>query len=376
MPDTRWLTLLCLIAADLAMRACVAFYYRDHARVLRLLRLTPQVPGRNEHYYRRLDVALAPLPFLWTWIEIVAGVLAGGLWQTTVGWIAVVLWSGGRLRALQEFGHNAVHFALCRSRPWQWWLSDLFYQFPAFKRDMQSRHQTHTLEHHRHPNHPTLDPNRARVAAAGYTVGLSRAAFYWQLFYPLTPTGAWTNVATMARNSLLNRSCWSASARCVCLLVTAGLLYWAGGWRGVACGWLVPLLISYPLFAWLSLLTEHRWFIDGAPRERLELEYRMGRPTDYVGLTGWLVRVFIAPTSDAWHLAHSLYPGVRWNYLPAIDRHLKAHEPRYASHASEGLLFRRGNAPAALSELYERLVTAQQGDRLQSQEDRYERTTS
>ncbi|VEB41515.1 Fatty acid desaturase [Chromobacterium violaceum] len=82
----------------------------------------------------------------------------------------VVLWSGGRMRALQEFGHNAVHFALCPSHAWQWWLSDIFYQFPVFKRDMHSRHKTHG-DHHRKPNHPELDPNRARVFAGGYAAG-------------------------------------------------------------------------------------------------------------------------------------------------------------------------------------------------------------
>jgi fatty acid desaturase len=67
--------------------------------------------------------------------------------------------------------------------------------------------------------------------------------------------------------------------------------------------------------------------------------------------------VFICPSSDAYHLAHSLYPGVRWNYLPAIDRVLKVDEPRYSQHASEGLLLSSDGIPSALSELRDRLVT-------------------
>lgn len=58
---------------------------------------------------------------------------------------------------------------------------------------------------------------------------------------------------------------------------------------------------------------------------------------------------------------------MRWNYLPAIDRHLKIHDPRYTEHASEGLLFRRGNAPSALSELRERLVAQPLSGRLSTQ---------
>lgn len=364
MNDAPATALAWVIVLDLAMRAAVALYYRDSTRILRLLRLTPREPGRIETYYRPLDAWFAPLPFLWTWLDIVAGVLLGMLIPSPLVWLAVVLWSGGRMRALQEFGHNAVHFALCRSHAWQWWLSDLFYQFPVFKRDMHSRHKTHTVEHHRNPNHPSLDPNRARVIAGGYVAGVSPTTFYARLLYPLMPAGARANFSMMVRNSLLNHSRWTAFARCVSLVAAVAVLYWAGGWKGIVFGWLLPLVTSYPVFAWVSLLTEHRWLIEGSPDDRLELEYLMGRPTDYFGMSGWLVRVFIAPTSDAYHLVHSLYPGVRWNYLPAIDRHLKVHEPRYASNASEGLLIRRGNAPAALSELYERLVVTERDDQL------------
>ncbi|KVN07012.1 fatty acid desaturase [Burkholderia sp. MSMB1588] len=349
-------TLVALIATTLAMRAAVALYYRDSVRILRLLRLRPRLPEHVEHYYRPLDAWFAPLPFAWTWLDIVSGVVLASHFASPFAWLAVVLWSGGRMRALQEFGHNAVHFALCRSHAWQWWLSDVFYQFPVFKRDMHSRHQTHTVEHHRHPNHPELDPNRARVRAGGYTSGLSPFEFYMRLLYPLTPRGAWANIVTMARNSMLNHSVATAVARWIAVAIAAAVLYWAGGGKGVVFGWLVPLVTSYPVFAWISLLTEHRWFVEGPVRDRLDIEYLAGRPTDYFGVSGWLVRLFIAPTSDAYHLVHSLYPGVRWNFLPAIDRHLKIHEPRYTENASEGLLVRRGNAPSALSELYERLV--------------------
>ncbi|ROL75837.1 dihydrorhizobitoxine desaturase [Pseudomonas chlororaphis] len=354
--DTEHIVLLGLIAVSLLLRALVAFYYRDAQRVLRLLKLIPRLEGRREQYYRPLDTWFAPLPFVWTWLDIVAAVQAASIYSSPLAWLAVLLWSGGRMRALQEFGHNAVHFALCRHHAWQWWLSNVFYQFPMFKRDMRSRHQTHTLEHHRHPNHPQLDPNRARVHAGGYVAGLSPSGFYALLLYPLTPRGAWVNLTTLVRSSLLNHSRLTTLVRCLSVAAVAALLYAFGGWKGVLFGWLLPLLTSYPVFAWISLLTEHRWFIEGSARNRRELEYLAGRPTDYFGVSGWLVRVFIAPTSDAYHLAHSLYPGVRWNYLPAIDRHLKIHEPRYSSNASEGLLLPRGNAPTALSELYERLV--------------------
>ncbi|MET3133646.1 fatty acid desaturase [Oxalobacteraceae bacterium GrIS 1.11] len=363
-----WVAFAALVGADLVLRLLVHVYYADGERVLRILRLRPRRLEQREHYYQPLDAWLAPLPCIWTWFDIVAAALLAALLDNALGWLALVIWSGGRFRALQEFGHNAVHFALCRSHDWQWCLADFFYQFPAFKRDMHNRHIAHTLEHHRHPNHESKDPNRTRVYNGGMAYPLNSPQFYWRTLYPLSWAGLRTNLVTMARNSMLNHHYLTVLVRIVSLAAVGAVLYWAAGWRGVVCGWCLPLLSTYPLFAWWSLLTEHRWFVSGDSTSRRELECLMGRPTDYVGVRGWLVRVFICPTSDAYHLVHSLYPAVRWNYLPALDRHFKIEDPLYTAHASQGLLFSRDGIPSALSELRQRLtaVPPSQAD-LQSQ---------
>jgi fatty acid desaturase len=352
--------LAALLCSTLLFRAAVFLYYSDPDRVLRISRLRPRLEGTREQLYKPLDEWFAPLPFVWTWLDIFIAILLARRFDHPLAWVAVAFWVGGRFRALQEFGHNAVHYALCRSHGWQWWLSDVFYQFPAFKRDMHSRQITHTQEHHRHPNHEKLDPNRARVRDGGMRSGMTHAQFIGRLFYPLSPSGMMVNLKTMVRNSLLNHRPITAVARVVTLLVLSALLYAAAGWKAIVWGWLVPLATTYSLFAWVSLLTEHRWFtMPSWSEDRLTREYLAGRPTDYRGFSGWLVRVFLCPTSDAYHLAHSLYPGVRWNYLPAIDRVLKVEEPRYTQHASEGLLLSRDGIPSALSELRERLVSVE-----------------
>lgn len=353
----HWQVVAAIAALALLLRAVVALYYRDARRVLRILRLAPRPAGMREQHYRPMDAWLAPFPYAWIWLDIVGAVLAAAIVQRGWAWFLVVVWVGGRLRALQEFGHNTVHFALCPSHALQWWLSDFFYQFPAFKRDMFSRQVTHTREHHRQPNHPIHDPNRIRVAAGGMVFPLTAAQFHARLLYPLTPRGIVDNISGMARNARLNRNGTVVAWRLASLTLAGSVLYAAGGWLGVLCGWLLPLLTSYALFAWLALLAEHRWFVAAAPDEasRVAHELQAGRPTDYAGLSGWLVRRLISPTSDAYHLAHSLYPGVRWNYLPAIDRQLKIDDPDYTRFASTGLLFSRDGIPSALSELRERL---------------------
>jgi fatty acid desaturase len=344
-----------LAGCDIISRLVVHLYYSDHDRVLRICLLAPRDLPRSG-YYKRFDALLAPLPFLWAWMEIVVAVLLARALGGTFWWLVAIVVIGGRFRALQEFGHNAVHYALCRSHAWQWGLSDYFFQFPTFKRDMHSREITHTKEHHKNPNHETLDPNRARIRDGGMTYPMTPRQFYLRLLYPLSLRGLKVTIQTMWKNSMLNHSRFTLMLRLVSIASAAALFYSLAGWKGIALGWFVPLLTTNPLFAWLSILTEHRWFVSGKPVGRLETEYLAGRPTDYHGLSGALVRALISPTSDAYHLAHSLYPGVRWNHLPRIDRALKVMDGRYTAHASEGLLFSSDDIPSALSELRERLT--------------------
>lgn len=343
-----------LIIADVTMRSVVTLYYSDHRHILRIVNLVGGV-GRRPAYYHRFDPVLAPLPFLWAWLEITLWVLLARWFNVAAIWCVAIVGIGGRFRALQEFGHNAVHFALCRSRSWQWLLADFFYQFPAFKRDMHSREITHTKEHHRNPNHDSRDPNRARVAAGGMKGAISRGGFWRALLFPLTPVGFVANCTVMYRNTMLNFNWATLAVRLSSIMCFGWVFYTLAGWRGILLGWCVPLLTTYPLFAWIALLTEHRWFVEERPGGRRENEMWVGRPTDYPGVSGLIVRMLISPTSDAYHLAHSLYPGVRWNYLPTIDRFLKINDARYTAHASQGLLVSKVSIPSALSELRERL---------------------
>jgi fatty acid desaturase len=356
---TQVFVMTALLAVDLAARFVVWRYYADSDRVLRLLKLLPAEGRELGVYYKKYDEVLAPLPFIWTWIEIVLPVMLAASWDNPLGWLLLAVWVGGRFRALQEFGHNAVHFALCRSRGWQWTLADFFFQAPAFKTDIYDRQIRHTRQHHRNPNDPERDPNRRRVRDGGMVPPLMPWQFYLRLLNPLRPSAVAGRLAQLYRDSLVNHRRRTIVLRVLSLATSTTVLVAAGGWKGVAFGWLVPLATTYAVFVWLALLAEHRWFVDGPrPNDRMSIEFQAGRPTDYTRLSGAVVRVLVSPTSDAYHLAHSLYPAIRWNYLPAIDRALKIAEPRYTEHASEGLILDRGGIPSALSELRDRLVHA------------------
>jgi fatty acid desaturase len=122
-------------------------------------------------------------------------------------------------------------------------------------------------------------------------------------------------------------------------------------------GWLIPVFAIYPLFAWWSLLTKHRWHSPVTPtRDHREHDYEHGRATDFCGALGAVQRYLIFPMSDAYHLCHHIFPYVRHEYLPVVDRALKIQQPRYTQYISSGMFIERQGQPAALSELYLRLV--------------------
>jgi fatty acid desaturase len=363
MLDVNWLTtaIAGLILADLGCRSVLMAYYRDGARILPLLRLAER-SDRKVTYYKRFDSWLAPLPFVICWLEISLAALLARYGGSDWLWIAAALVIGGRFRALQEVGHNALHGALCPSKRLQWFLSNVFFQFPVFKRDMDSRYIVHVQEHHPNADIPGADPNLQRISAGGMNPGISSLAFVNALLMPIGPSGLRETIVTMVRAALfLNSNAQAAALRVVSVGLAAGLFYGLGGWRGILFGYLPALVVAYPLFAWLSLLAKHRWHVPvmpGVARGR-DHDFEHGRATDYTGLSGAVVRYFICPSSDAYHLAHHLFPFVRAEYLPVVDRALKISEPRYTQYISNGLLFGRHGQPAALSELRERLTVAE-----------------
>ncbi|MBD8555179.1 fatty acid desaturase [Rhizobium sp. CFBP 8762] len=350
--------LLCALALSFLFRGIVWFYYRDGKRILPLLKLASNT-GITERYYKPLDNWLSPLPFLYCWLEIFSAVLF-------FRWTSYNLFSGallavvasGRMRALQEIGHNALHAALCPSKSLQWVLGNIFFQFPTVKRDMDSRFQTHVKDHHPNADIPGKDPNLKRVIRAGMVPGITTFGFVMALFYPISPKGVLATVKGNLSDAMFeNSSSYIVFLRVLVTVSVIGLYLSIGGPSALVVGWIIPVFLIYPLFAWWSLLSKHRWHTTYIPTaDKRAHDYEHGRATDFPGLFGIIHRYLIFPMSDAYHLAHHIYPFVRSEYLPEVDRALKVREPRYTQYISSGMLFGFDGQPAALSELYHRLV--------------------
>lgn len=350
-----------LLLGSLSLRVADRWYYRDPAAVLALLGLAP-ADGCRADCHRPLDPLFTTFPFVWAWSDIALATLIATRLHHPAGYLLTIVFVGTRFRVLQEASHTAVHRGLCRSRQWQWAVSNVAAQWPCFRPDMHHRFIAHVREHHAHANELGADPNITRFISIGVVPGISPALFKRRLLYPLTPSGLRDTLEVSVANTFRrNRTTAGLALRLAVVAVVAGLFWRLGDVAGLAAGYVVPMLTIYPLCSWISALAEHRWFALCEETDRRARECVNGRPTDYTGL-GRLAKHTIFPFSDHYHLAHSLYPKLRWNYLASVDRALKEQDARYALYASEGLLRPHRTRPSALSELSERLTTAAHPD--------------
>lgn len=176
------------------LRVADHLYYRDSDRVLHLLRFTEHAGPRGYYYLGAVRsrascarrVACAPtLDYL--------------------VYPVVVVVAATRFRVLLEVSHShiALHRGLCRSKRFQWWLSDLAANCPSFLSDIHFRHIHHVREHQQPAVDRALrerDPHYARFASVGlfrpHGDGPSALS---ELFERLTPPGH-PDVAERARN--------------------------------------------------------------------------------------------------------------------------------------------------------------------------------
>lgn len=343
------------LAASAGLRLLHARYYRDPTPALVAIGLVDRRGATRRSPYKRWDALYCTFPFAWAWLEIGAASAAATAARHWLGGCLLALIVGGRLRALHEFSHLSVHGALARSKKWQWALADVAFHYPFARFDSHHRHIHHVKRHHPHSNQPGNDPNIDRLVSAGFVPGLSVPGFYAKLLHPLTPAGVWLTLTGLLAELGLNRSWAGVCQRWGVMLATVAGFFALFGARGIVFGYVLPRLLVYPTYSWIALIAEHRWFARSSAVGRAR-EYECGRPTDYSGLSGWLVTSFISPAADHYHLAHSLYPHVRWNHLPEVDRILKQTVPAYATRVSVGLLAKGGDGPSALSELRDRVT--------------------
>ncbi|MDJ0384974.1 fatty acid desaturase [Streptomyces sp. G-G2] len=293
----------------------------------------------------------------WTPTALLAGqwVQIAGYWLLAAhGWLGAVIAAAGvavQFRHLQEISHHAVHGVLARTRRANHVLAELGAHLPLGLAPVAVRRRRHVRDHH--PN-ATLasDPNLAELAQAGLGPGAARRRFAAALLFPLTARGIRTTAVTLAANLRPQPGRYAAAPAMIAVL---GAAYLTGGWAALLAGVLIPRLLLYPLLAWWSLLVEHTWF-DPEHRTGTAAEIEAGRCLRLYPHNPALATLAAAtwlPYGDLHHYAHSAHPGLRWNYLPALERHLPP------AHFTPGALFL---SPASVARRHYRALTVQAED--------------
>ncbi|MFD3539629.1 fatty acid desaturase [Streptomyces sp. NPDC058662] len=262
----------------------------------------------------------------WTPAALVAGqwVQIAGYWLLAAhGLLGAVVAAAGvavQFRHLQEISHHAVHGVLARTRRANHVLAELGAHLPLGLAPVALRRRRHVRDHHPNATLAT-DPNLAELAQAGLRPGVARLRFTAALLFPLTARGVRATAATLAANLRPRPGRYAAAPAMVAVLAAA---YLTGGWAALLTGVLIPRLLLYPLLAWWSLLVEHTWF-NPEHRTGTAAEIEAGRCLRLYPHNRVLAALAVAtwlPYGDLHHYAHSAHPGVRWNYLPALERHL------------------------------------------------------
>ena len=303
--------------------------------------------------YFAYDIYFFYIPFIASWCTIF-GVVAASEKHGLLIPIAIIVISS-RFRALQEIGHFAIHGALSSNRKAQLIAADIFCHFPLFMPNAEVRQYKHVKIHHQYAGVAGRCHNTDELAEAGFADALPSTRFWFAVIRPITPIGVISNLRQALRNmtepSLISKE---GIARVASVMVVFITITYMAGLGSYLLMFLIPRFVVYPLFAWLSLLVEHRWFTDVSGMKGREKEYAFGRRTNYPGLAGKFTCVILFPYGDAFHLAHSLFPFVRWNHLPQVDRLLNEHDNEYSKAQTYGLLWRTGHRKGVLNYLVDR----------------------
>ena len=264
--------------------------------------------------------------------------------------------------ALREITHFTTHNVLTKNKKLGFWVTDVFFQYPLLLGNMPNRYRRHTLLHHRYTCIEKGDPVIDDLLESGLKPKMNNMEFIKLILYPLTPTGIYRNIYGIIKNQFsMNYGLSSFITRNIITISIVFLFIYNEYYMEFIFLYLVPLLFIYPLFTWMTQLIEHRWFIPlDSSLDKVNTEMVVGRATEYEGVNGMLLSSFFLYYADRYHLAHSLVPRARWNYLSVIDKVLKEVFPKiYMQNASGGLIKpSKGYKYSALSELYVRVVSS------------------
>jgi len=333
--------------------------YCYHLKEVKAIRLLPPVKTVRQAKIllkpfrpKPFDALLGPLQMLAAWLMMIAAILAA--WKAQRFWIDLcVIWIiASQLRRLEELSHMAIHGSLGGPRKLAFCCADLFFQLPLLKPDAITRQFRHCVLHHPNVNLKAKDPGLHDFIEIGFIPGITQIKFWLCLFYYFTPQGLASRIKGILSHLQSDFSHPPRLfARWATMACTTLPFLIAGWWYGFLMFYLLPVLIVFPQFYWISQIVEHRWFEEVESLDPISREMKSCRRTDYTGFLGQFIAVSFFPVGDRFHMAHSLFPPLRWNYLPAIDALMKRSLSEYSANESNQLFFESNGQPSAISHL-------------------------
>lgn len=257
-------------------------------------------------------------------------------------YVATVIWIGARQHAFLVLMHDASHYRLLASKPWNDWVCDLFLSWPIFITTHGFR--VEHFAHHRATgsdddpsvylrkangqwlpewDFPQPWPRMLRTLAMDLS-GLNSLEFAIRL--QRTRSGRGLRAETLQSAGPPPHRPGVRWIRLAYYATLAAVLTWTGGWKIYFLFWLVPG------FTWLKAILRLRSI---AEHHAVPARHFLSRSRTTV--PNLLERWLLVPCSISYHVEHHLYPSIPFFRLPALHRELQAiPEVRAHAHVKHG----------------------------------------
>jgi fatty acid desaturase len=236
-------------------------------------------------------------------------------------YVFAVAFIGSRQHALLVLMHDGVHYRLLRNRRLNDWMSEVILAWPHLVTARQYR-KNH-FAHHKYLNtaqdpdlkrragdpvwvFPQTVPNLAKTLFRDAT-GLNAPAM-------LKLAASVAAADSVPTGFLVARYGFYASA--------LGIIAYAGGLKGFALYWVVPM------FTWLVMIMRIRSIAEHHAIDEPGNAYPRTRTTEPT----WLERIFLAPKNVNYHIEHHFFPSVPFYRLPELHTILMS-KPGYRESA-------------------------------------------
>lgn len=268
---------------------------------------------------------------------MVAAAAGAAVWSGhPLAWVLAGAFIATRQHAMLVLMHDGAHHRLIATRRWNDAASDLLLALPnnVLTRRYRVRHHLH----HRHTNHPLLDPDRQTIARddqwwfprsrgsaalvfARDVLGLNAG----RMMAVMTHYSPWPAVLAHLHSPDADRADATVASReetvrvLAFTAVLAAVLTLTGAWLHYLALWVLPSMTVLPALLRLRGIAEHEGDVGHD-------EVSVSRHVD----AGWLESFVLAPRHIRYHVAHHLFPSVPWYNLPELHSRLMQ-QPEYAA---------------------------------------------